>query len=190
MHINIGDKLVVAKELNGFLNGFFEVGEIVEVSKIDTEKDTITLFKMGENFTKTGTIDATTCFNYFKKLSTKEETRTPTITEEYVSQIMENSEFDVYTVFDKCTVVSCKLPNGFVISEYSACVDPRNYDEDLGMKICFNKIADKILELEAYRLQCESECCCGNDEEFDECLDTDLDCDNCTDNSCPHNNNK
>ena len=112
---------------------------------------------------------------------------------------MENSEFEVFTSFDKCTIVSCRLPNGFVITEFSACVDPENYDEDLGVDICISKIASKVWELEAYRLQhqlweekFDCSCCCDDceeckyDEEIDECLDTDLDCDDCKDFDCPY----
>ena len=104
---------------------------------------------------------------------------------------MENSEFEIHTVFDKCTVVSCRLPNGFVIVESSACVSPENYDEDMGAEICFDKIADKILELEGYRLQQwlweeENGYC---DENCDECPDADLDCDDCEDLDCPYNPN-
>ena len=147
-----------------------------------------------------GYMDITTFNEHFKKVEDMTaEVEIPTITEEYIAEIMENSDFEVHTVFDKCTVVSCRLPNGFVITESSACVSPENYDKDMGADICFDKIADKIWELEAYRLQqylWEEEfhcpCCCGDCEECeydDECLDTDLDCDDCDDHTCPYNNN-
>ena len=45
------------------------------------------------------------------------------------------------------------MPNGFVITESSACVDPDNYNEDRGIDICLDKIVDKIWELEGYLLQ-------------------------------------
>lgn len=76
-----------------------------------------------------------------------------TVTKERIDKIVENTDFNVSTVFDKCTVVSAKLPNGFVIVEYSACVDKENYDVDLGYEICKKKIINKIWELEGYRLQ-------------------------------------
>ena len=76
-----------------------------------------------------------------------------TVTKERIDKILENTDFSVNTVFDKCTVVSAKLPNGFVIVEYSACVDKENYDIDLGYEICEKKIINKIWELEGYRLQ-------------------------------------
>ena len=130
-----------------------------------------------------------------------------------LDEILENSDIEVQTVFDKCTIVSCRLPNGFVIVEYSACVSPANYNEEMGVNICLERIKNKIWELEGYRLQMEmcedivseNECCCGHcdecdyacnyddedydydefDDDFDECLDTDLDCDDCDDIECP-----
>ena len=75
------------------------------------------------------------------------------ITKEYIDKIVEKTEFNVTTVFDKCTVVVAKLPNGFVITENSACIDKKNYNRNLGYEICREKIINKIWELEGYRLQ-------------------------------------
>lgn len=70
-----------------------------------------------------------------------------------IDKIMDKCQLNVMTVWDKCTIVACKLPNGFIITESSACVDPKNYDEHIGLEICLNKIRDKVWELEGYRLQ-------------------------------------
>ena len=100
------------------------------------------------------------------------------VSEEVVDEIMEASEFNISTVFGKCTVVACKLPNGFVITESSASVSPDNYSQDIGVEICKRRIKDKIFELEAYFLQevlanaimvdsdesCSEECCQGDCE--------------------------
>lgn len=190
-----GDKLIVVKKVAPFLNE----GDVVKVTNVTD--DGIISFAFGDNFMHMGVMNTAECENHFEKFEEKVEA--PTINEEYIAEIMENSEFDVRTVFGKCTVVSCRLPNGFVIVESSACVSPENYDEDTGAEICFDKIADKIWELEGYRLQqflweesLEDECgCCEDcegcscDEECDECLETDLDCDDCVDYECPFNPN-
>jgi len=78
-----------------------------------------------------------------------------TITQEQIDTILHDSCWNVETVYDKCTVVTCKLPNGFIITESSACVDPANYNADLGEQICRERIANKLWELEGYKLQCE-----------------------------------
>lgn len=70
-----------------------------------------------------------------------------------VEEVMNHSKVVVYRAFDKCTVVVCQLPSGFVIVESSSCVDPKNYDEQMGIEICMNRIKDRIFEMEAYKLQ-------------------------------------
>jgi hypothetical protein len=74
------------------------------------------------------------------------------ITIDEVEAILAASEIDVYTVHDKCTVVSCKLPNGFVLVESSGAVDVNNYSEEVGEAICLAKIRDSIWKLEGYHL--------------------------------------
>lgn len=77
------------------------------------------------------------------------------VTQKQIDQIMANTEFRVRTEFDKCTIVIARLPNGFILAESSACVDPANYDPELGEQICRKRIENRIWELEGYRLQCE-----------------------------------
>lgn len=207
MHINIGDKLVVTKELVGFFN----IGYVVTVTNVT--EDGLISFVYGENSEHSGFMDSTTCEEHFEKAVKNLEL--PTITHEYIADIMSNSEFETYTTFNKCTIVSCRLPNGFVITESSACVSPEDYDVELGEEICIDKIAEKIWELEAYRLQqylweegmvnvsaedcpygCDdcANCPCdgeGCDEPFEDEDEDELgsDCDNCDDYKCPHNTN-
>ena len=197
--LNNGDKLIVTKTIANFL----KEGDIVTV--VDVNENGIISFAFGDNM-HMGVMTSNECEEHFEKVVEKEELEIPAITEEYIAEIMENSEFETHTVFGKCKVVSCRLPNGFVITESSSCVHHENFDEELAEEICFDKIASKIWELEAYRLQQylweeEIDCCCENcdgrycicedecDEEFDECLDTDLDCDDCEDFDCPYNSN-
>lgn len=78
-----------------------------------------------------------------------------TVTKDQIDKIVAATEFKTQTVYDKTTLVSAKLPNGFVIVESSSCVDPANYDEKLGAAICRERIINKIWELEGYKLQDE-----------------------------------
>lgn len=75
------------------------------------------------------------------------------ITQEDIDQLLSEAEVGVATVHDKCTLVSVKLKNGFIITESSACVDPANYDVEAGFNICMEHIANKLWELEGYALQ-------------------------------------
>jgi len=77
------------------------------------------------------------------------------VTSEHVNEIFNKANLTENILYDKCLVISVKLQNGFVIVESSACVDPKNFDINMGREICCNRIKDKIWELEGYKLQCE-----------------------------------
>lgn len=62
-------------------------------------------------------------------------------------------ETHVSTLGDRTTLVRCVLVNGFEIIESAACVDPMNYNEELGASICMKKIKDKIWYLLGFLLQ-------------------------------------
>lgn len=77
-----------------------------------------------------------------------------TIKQEQIEELISNANIEVKTIFDKCTVVAVQLENGFIIIESSACVDKKNYNEELGKNICLERIKNKLWELEGYKLQC------------------------------------
>lgn len=76
-----------------------------------------------------------------------------TVKKEQIDKLFDESEkhYDIY--WGKCTVVAVKLKNGFVIIESSACVDPKNFDDQVGREICEERIKNKLWELEGYVLQ-------------------------------------
>lgn len=106
-----------------------------------------------------------------------------TVTQAVVDELMESCDISVTTAFDKCTIVACKLPNGFVIVESSSCVDPANYDEDMGVDICMKNIEKKLWELEGYLLQNKlyMDGVSFDDDKTDDAddLERDGDCENC-----------
>ena len=142
MNIKNGDKLVVKESIAGLVKG-----DEVTVADLEVEDNCVSLYCDIELGAIKITTDISLLDDYFYKI--------PTMTQERIDEIMENSEFIFQTIFDKCTVVACRLPNGYVIVESSACVDPDNYDEEMGVEICSRRIEDKLWELEAYRLQSE-----------------------------------
>ena len=194
--LNNGDKIVVKKKVADFL----DVGDIAKV--VSVMDGGMISFAFGDDFVHMGVMSANEFEEHFDKVEEKVEA--PKITAERIEWLVENSEIKIDTVFDKCTVVYCRLPNGFVIVESSACVSPETYDEDMGVSSCLEKIAEKIWELEGYRLQeelfnanhceCEYDDCCCDDCDEDECDEwddeDDLNCDNCEDYSCPNNPNR
>ena len=181
MNINIGDKLIVKKKTN-----FLNEGDIVEVTDVNEHMEVVSFAFGGKNLEYKGVMSFSKCDEHFEKVVEKKEIPAPHVLEEHIEWVMTHSEFEIHTVFDKCTIVACKLPNGFVIVESSACVSPENYDEELGVSICMDKIEDKIWELEGYSLQQNLfENCCG-----DCCEECHVDCcDDCDDYDCKYNNN-
>ena len=135
-----GDKIKLVKPMGLFTN----VGEVCDV--INVEHGIIT-FQFGEGM-HMGCMSDNEFEKYFEKY---EEPKSLSVDVNFVEQIINESHINVTTVFDKCTVVACKLPSGFVIVESSACVDPKNYNKDMGVDICLSRIKDRICEMEAYR---------------------------------------
>lgn len=79
-----------------------------------------------------------------------------TITKEMVDTIVDNWQ---HTILNdehnkpKTVVVMARLKNGFVIVESSSCVDPANFDFNIGFDCCVKRIYDKIWELTGFILQ-------------------------------------
>ena len=55
---------------------------------------------------------------------------------------------------DKTTVVTLILQNGFEITETSSCVDPKNYNHELGVENATRRATDKVWLLLGFLLQC------------------------------------
>lgn len=53
----------------------------------------------------------------------------------------------------KLTHVTITMENGFEVTGESACVDPRNYDFNLGKQIAYDNAFEKLWMLEGYLLQ-------------------------------------
>lgn len=75
------------------------------------------------------------------------------VTQTEIDLLLNSADVQVRTEFGKCTVVTVRLRNGFILTESSACVDPANYDVELGKKLCFQHIENRLWELEGYALQ-------------------------------------
>ena len=77
-----------------------------------------------------------------------------TVTIEQVKENMQDVIVRTLNDFGKpCTYVTVRMKNGFTLRESTTCVDPANYDENIGKEICLKKIEDKIWFLLGYQLQ-------------------------------------
>lgn len=75
------------------------------------------------------------------------------VTQAEINLLLNSADVQVRTEFGKCTVVTVRLRNGFILTESSACVDPANYDAELGKRLCLQHIENRLWELEGYALQ-------------------------------------
>lgn len=151
VEIKKGDEVVAKKQFNVFKTIIAKVDEMFVVKDVFEKAICIS------NDNTTITVDNDTFVEHFEKYVDPmyEIPIEYSVSDDMIAEILEGSEIIVDTVFNKCTVVSCKLPNGFVIVESSACVDPDNYDINIGIEICLDRIANKVWELEGYRIQCK-----------------------------------
>ena len=53
-------------------------------------------------------------------------------------------EYESSTIDEKTTLVKCDTLTGFRQYETSSCVDPKNYDPEIGSEICVDRIKDRI----------------------------------------------
>lgn len=134
-----GDKIVLKEKMGVFEN----IGEVCEV--IDATESGVVTFKFG-NGMHMGCMSMGEFEKYFNKY--EEQKQKNTVTAEDIDRIINESELRYDTQFGKCTIVICKLPNGFVITESSS-------NEEIGVNACLKRIRDKVWELESYKLQCE-----------------------------------
>ena len=74
-----------------------------------------------------------------------------TITQENVAEFI--TDITDYKMGEKTTVIQVELANGFVITDSSSCVDPKNYDAHMGYTICMDRIESKVWELLGFFLQ-------------------------------------
>ena len=61
--------------------------------------------------------------------------------------------YEVFTKKDKITIVIATLVNGFTIVESSACVDPKNYNEEIGFEMCKERIKNQVWNHLGFLLQ-------------------------------------
>ena len=75
------------------------------------------------------------------------------VTSEQLDQLITNSEIQYFRAFETTTVCVVKLPNGFTVMGYSACVDPANFDAKIGKEIALDMVKERLWELEGYALK-------------------------------------
>ena len=69
---------------------------------------------------------------------------------EQIDALIDEAEVIVEDKFGCMTEVHVKLACGFIVTKTSACIDPLNYDREVGKEICMKKVRDDLWMLEGY----------------------------------------
>ena len=74
------------------------------------------------------------------------------ITTEHIESVIEKKDFHK---IKGATLTFCvlTLKNGYTVTGESACVDPKNFDEEVGQQVAYQNAFEKIWELEGYLLK-------------------------------------
>ena len=76
-----------------------------------------------------------------------------TVTIEQVKENMQDVIVRTLQDFGKpCTYVTVRMKNGFTLRESTTCVDPANYDHELGKSICMKAIEKEVWKLLGWSL--------------------------------------
>lgn len=87
-------------------------------------------------------------------MSNQENFKGAFVPKEHINNLMETAEYKVFdNVFDKLTIVVAKFDNGFTLVGSSGCVNPDNYNREIGVEICKEQIKSELWKLEGYALQ-------------------------------------
>jgi len=77
------------------------------------------------------------------------------VTQEEISALMNAAETQEHTFWGKEIIVSYKFPCGFTIAGRSACVDPANFNLEIGRQLARKDAESQLWRLEGYRKQLE-----------------------------------
>ena len=82
----------------------------------------------------------------------------PRVTNDDISLLMDNVIYATHVVPNTTTTVAVAMISGFTLcQEITACVDPANFDAELGAKYAIEKARssarNKLWELEGYKLK-------------------------------------
>ncbi|MEH2138570.1 Gp49 family protein [Nostoc sp.] len=75
------------------------------------------------------------------------------ITQEQIDTLLDNAQTQEHVFWDKELLVSYRLESGFTVTGRGACVDPANFDLEIGRRVAREDAANQLWVLEGYRLQ-------------------------------------
>jgi hypothetical protein len=75
------------------------------------------------------------------------------VQESEITKMIEESKQESQTFWGKEMVISFKLKCGFTVTGRSACVDPANFNKEIGIALCKKDAVKQLWQLEGYRKQ-------------------------------------
>lgn len=76
-----------------------------------------------------------------------------TVTQSHIDFLLDNADTQETIFWKKELLVSYKLESGFTVTGRAACVDPKNFDIEIGRKYAREDAAKQLWQIEGYRLQ-------------------------------------
>ena len=70
-----------------------------------------------------------------------------------IRAMLNEAETQETIYFGKCLVVVYKLKNGFCLVGVGACVDPGDFNLEIGRQVAEGQVIDQLFKLEGYLLQ-------------------------------------
>ena len=70
-----------------------------------------------------------------------------------IRAMLNEAETQETIYFGKCLVVVYKLKNGFCLVGSGSCVDPAEFDIEIGRQVAEGQVIDQLFKLEGYLLQ-------------------------------------
>jgi hypothetical protein len=77
------------------------------------------------------------------------------VTPQEIEDLLSNAQTEEHIFWNKELAVSYKLASGFTIAGRGACIDPANFDLEIGRKVAREDAASQLWQLEGYRKQLE-----------------------------------
>lgn len=77
------------------------------------------------------------------------------VQESEINKMIEEAQQAKQIFWGKEMVISFKLLCGFTITGKSACIDPANFNEEIGIALCKKDAISQLWQLEGYKKQWE-----------------------------------
>lgn len=73
------------------------------------------------------------------------------VTQAEIDALLDLAQTQEHVFWEKELVVSYRLPCGFTVLGRGACIDPANFDLEIGRKVARDDAANQLWQLEGYR---------------------------------------